>query len=208
MIDGQLSLFDLIKDELEESVEITEPLLVPGQHVFVVKKGDIFEYSFTGEMWLCGDTKMRGYRLAHASGEYWNVTTDNEIGNSTFLDRSKAENIAEEYLRTHEVIRKEKIHPSEVTAFSYIRECDGRKMTAFYCELENGMLYAKEFMTYAYMMLAEKREKAIKRFMQQREFEYCKPEQIDYEPKFKNMYSTKGKCGWDYTEAMCSYAVG
>lgn len=208
MIDGQLSLFDMIKEELEESDEITEPLLMPEQHVFVVRKGDVLEYSFTGEMWLCGDKNVRGYRIAHASSGYWNVTTDNEIGNSVFLDRGKAENIAEEYLRTHEVIRKEKIHPSGVTAFSYIRECDGRKMIAFYCELENGMLYVKEFVTYAYMMLTEKREKAIRRFMQQPEFEYCKPRQIDYEPQFENMYRTNGNCDWDYTEARCSYAVG
>ena len=81
-------------------------------------------------------------------------------------------------------------------------------MIAFYSELENGMLYVREFITFHHIVGADKKEKAIKRFMNQQDFKYSKIKQIDYKPIFKNMYRIRQKYDWDYAEAGHSYAIG
>lgn len=81
-------------------------------------------------------------------------------------------------------------------------------MIAFYSELDNGMLYMKEFFSYDYMVEKSKTKQAIKRFKDQREFAYCDVKQINYVPAFKNMYRIRQTHNWDYAEARHSYALG
>lgn len=116
---------------------------------------------------------------------------------------------AEKFLSEHEVIRAEDIHAVSTTAYRYIRECDGFTMTAFYCELDNGMLYMKEFYTYQHIIVDKKKQKkAIQKFMEQNEIKYGNAILIDYEPVFKNMYRIIHQYDWDYSEAEHSYAIG
>ena len=98
------------------------------------------------------------------------------------------------------------IKPICTVAYSYIRDCDNRKMTAFYCDLGDGMYYIKEFMTFHHIT---KDKKASKKFMEQQEFKYGKPKEIDcFVPHFKNMYKCTEQSNWDYAECEYTYAVG
>lgn len=202
--EGQISLFDVKGMKLEPK---ESPILLnTGQTLYVVRKGDVRKANVLDESWSCGEDD-RGYRIEFANGGYdcvWN----HSIGNDAFITYEPAYQQAEIYLNTHEVIRKENIHPVRTVAYQYIRDIDKRTMTAFYCELDNGMTYIKEFMTFHHMVRADKKEKAIKRFMAQQEFKYDDVEQVEYEPVFKNMYRIRQKYDWDYAEAGHGYAIG
>lgn len=199
----QISMFDILTENEPEP-----PILLEvGQMVYKTVKGDVKElYVYDEKSWLCGENKeTRGYRLKYKDGCYdcaWN----NEIGICIFTEYEKAKEVAEEFLNTHDVILAEDIHPIKTVAHQYTRDIDGRKMTAFYCELDNGMLYINEFMTFHYMIKNSK--KVVEKFMKQQEFRYEKPIEVNYAPAFKNMYKCKGTTDWEYAEAGFSYAVG
>lgn len=204
-IEGQMNLFDILNQEHI----ISEPpiLLSAGQELYVVVKGDVRKACVHNERsWLCGDND-RGYRLKYENGTYdcaWNSV----IGKEVFFIKNDAVRKAEEYLDTHEVIRAEDIKPLRTVAYQYIRETDKRLMTAFYSELDNGMLYVKEFVTFHYMVEADKKEKVIKKFMEQQTLECEDIKEAEYEPVFKNMYRIRQKYDWDYAEAGHMMATG
>lgn len=195
--ENQLSIFDIMSEPV---VSTSGPpiLLSIGQEVFEVIRGDIRKFYVHDEKpWICGDGDI-GYRLKDKDGGYgcaWNSS----IGNRIFTQIEQAIEKAEEYLNNNECIRKESIVPISTVAYSYIRDCDERKMIAFYSILDNGMIYVKEFMTYQH--LCKDVDNAIKKFMEQQEFEYCNPKKIDYIPEYKNMYPCKNDSDWCYAEA-------
>ena len=198
---GQISMFDL--DCMKPPIVDSPVLLQSGQTVYRVIKGDIEKCTILSESWNL-ENGNRGYRLSIESGGY-GCTWNDRVGVDIFAEYGPAKELTEAFLSTHEVIMAENIKPIRTVAYSYVRECDQRTMTAFYSELDNGMVYVKEFMTYHHIF--KDKNKAIKDFMKQQEFEYCNPRQIEYEPKFKNMYRCKNS-DWDYGEARYGNAVG
>lgn len=205
-MDGQVNLFDILNQQ-EETPDEPQVILNVGQELYVVAKGDVKKAEvFDERSWLC-EGNDRGYRLKFENGTYgctWNSCVDKNV----FFTKETAMIKAEKYLNTHEVIRSEDIHPVRTTAYQYTRKTDKRIMTAFYSELENGMIYIKKFMTYHYMMEADKKKNAIENFMKQQEFKYDDVKQVKYEPVFKNMYKIRQKYDWDYAEADHSLAIG
>lgn len=204
---GQISLFDMASFMGYRNPIDAPVMLNTEQKVFIVVRGDVVQYSVINESWVCGkDNFDRGYRLKHERGTY-SVTWNSSIGVSCFLDFESASNVAEAYLKDHDVIMAESIRPIKTVAYSYTRD-DNRNMIAFYSELDNGMVYIKEFITFHHIVNSDKKSKAIKRFMEQPEFEHNDVKLIDYKPVFKNMYRIKQKYDWDYAEAGHSYATG
>lgn len=180
-------------------------LLNPGQEVYVVDKVEVEKMTVHNEeTWICGD--CRYYRLKKECGTY-SVTNNDEIGERAFFDYENARNKAYEYLRSHiDIILAEDIKPLSTVAYSFVRECDSRTMTAFYCDLGDDMYYIKEFMTFHHVC---KGKKCIKKFMEQQEFECDKPKEIQgYVPHFKNMYKCVKPSDWFYAECGYTYAVG
>lgn len=200
-INGQMNIFDFINVSKEPPI-----LLHPKEEVFVVIKGDIERFYVENESsWICGsDDENRGYRLSN--GMRYDAVTNMDVGNSVFTDYKKAKRKAEAYLKSHDVILSDDIQITKTVAYEYLRKVDDRKMVAFYCVLENGDLYMKEFMTFCHIVKNTKR--AIEKFMDQQEFKYENPKQISYLVKPKNMYRCKGTDDWLYTEAGCAYGVG
>lgn len=205
MIYEQIDMFSY----LQSQEHISEPpkLLKEGQTVFLVVKGDVEQYIVLNETWICNNNN-RGYRLQHPNYCTYNCTWNEEIGKSCFIELDTARNVAEAYLNGKDVVMAETINSIKTVAYSYIRKCDEREMIAFYSELDNGMLYMKEFFSYDYMVEKSKTKQAIKRFKDQREFAYCDVKQINYVPAFKNMYRIRQTHNWDYAEARHSYALG
>lgn len=201
IMQGQLDIFSYMgKEEKEPPI-----LLSKGQIVYLVNKAEIEKCTVSGEMWTFGDNG-RGYRLIRENGLY-NVTTNEKLGWEAFTDYESAKSKADEYLKLHnKIIFAGDIKPVSTVAYAYIRDCDNRKMTAFYCDLGDDMYYIKEFMTYHHII---KGSKAIKKFMEQQEFKYCSPKEIkDFVPSFKNMYKCAEQSNWDYAECEYTYAVG
>lgn len=198
--DNQMDMFDFM-NALNVPIDTDGPpvLLNVGQTVYKVIRGDVKElYVYNEKSWLYGNNKERGYRLKEKDGGY-DCTWNSRIGVDVFTFQSDAFEVAESYLSTCNCIRKENIHAVKTAAYSYVRECDKRTMITFYSILDNGMIYVKEFMTYHH--ISSDVNKAIKHFMDQQEFEYCKPVEIEYQPIFKNMYQCKNDSGWCYAEA-------
>lgn len=204
-VKGQISLFDMW-NQLGKTLSEPPVLLHDGQKLYVVIKGDVKKARVTGESWVCEENN-RGYRLEFENGAY-GCTWNNRMDKDVFLVEGNAVTKAEEYLKNHEVIRAEEICPVRTVAYQYIRDIDNHIMTAFYSELDNGMIYMKKFITFHHIVEANKKEKAIKEFMQQDEFKYEAVEEVKYEPVFKNMYRIRQKYDWDYAEAGHSYAIG
>lgn len=198
---GQINIFDIIKPEIKEP----QILLTPGQRVYVLKKGDVKTATVTAETWECGTE--RGYRLQYTANGY-GCTWNSELGKKIFTEKEEAVKRAEEFILTHDVIPAENICSVKTTAYQYIRETDNRLMTAFYAELDSGMVYIKEFMTYGHLVKAERKKEAIRQFMEQNEFKYCAPTETEYIPQFRNMYLIRQKCDWDYAEADYSLSAG
>lgn len=204
---GQINMFDFMKSQ--EPATVPPKLLKAGQEVFLVVKGDVEPYIVLDETWLYGENNdERRYRLQRPNGGTYNSTGNKNIGISCFQDYESAQKVAEAYLCANDVIRAEDIKPIKTVAYRYIRKCDNREMTAFYSELNNGMLYIREFVTFHHIVTADKKQKAIKRFMEQQDFKYEDVKQIEYEPTYKNMYRIRQQYDWDYSEAGHSYAVG
>ena len=99
------------------------------------------------------------------------------------------------------VVPKE-IQIVSVEAYTFIRKCDNRKMTAFLCECENGMLYRKDFYTYHHMV--ENTKKNREAFY--REIEKYKDcidfkRETDFVPAILEMHKCKETVDWKYAEA-------
>lgn len=200
-INGQMNIFDFISVSEEPPV-----LLYPRNEVFVVSKGDIEKfYVEERKSWICGsDNENRGYCLSN--GRTYNVITNMDIGICAFLEHDRAKIKAEEYINSHDVILADDIRIVKTVAYGYRRKVDDRDMVAFYCTLDNGDLYMKEFMTFCHIVKNTK--KAIEKFMSQQEFEFEDPVQINCIVNPKNMYKCKGTNDWLYTEAGCAYGIG
>jgi len=185
-------------------------LLTPGQEIYIVDKADVEKMIVDDEnTWSCGNSRY--YRLQKACGTY-SVTSNDEIGERAFLSYEDARNKAYEYLRSHiDIILAEDIKPLSTVAYSYVRKCDNRVMTAFYCDLGDDMYYIKEFMTFHHICKNRKKKKedVVKKFMEQQEFKYENPKEIrGYVPQFKNMYKCVKLSDWLYAECGYTYAVG
>lgn len=185
-------------------------LLNPGQEIYIVDKADVEKMVVDDEeAWIFGNCKC--YRLRKECGTYSTVSND-EMGERAFLNYGDARNKAYEYLRSHiDIILAEGIKPLNTVAYSYVRECDNRTMTAFYCDLGDDMYYIKEFMTFHHICKngKKKKEDVVDRFMKQQEFRYCNPKKIQgYIPHFKNMYKCVEPSDWLYAEFGYTYAIG
>lgn len=204
MMHGQLDIFSCIeKEEKEPPI-----LLSKGQTVYLVNKAEVIKCTVADNenSWVCGDNN-RGYRLVKENGLYSCTWNDRILGKEAFTDYESAKSKADEYLKLHnKIIFAGDIKPVSTVAYAYIRDCDNRKMTAFYCDLGDDMYYIKEFMTYHHII---KGSKAIKKFMEQQEFKYCSPKEIKgFVPHFKNMYKCAEQSNWDYAECEYTYAIG
>lgn len=180
-------------------------LLEPRQKIYIVDKADVEKMIVDGERtWICGNSRY--YRIRKECGTY-DVTNNDEMGERAFLDYEDARNKAYEYLRSHiDIILAEDIKPLSIVAYSYVRKCDNRTMTAFYCDLGEDMYYTKEFMTFHHICKGKNR---AKKFMEQQEFKYENPQEIQgYVPHFKNMYKCVKPSDWLYAECGYTYAVG
>lgn len=180
-------------------------LLSKGQVVYLVNKADIVKCTVSGETWIYKGFR-RGYRLTKGNGLYA-VTNNNELGKTAFTGYGDAKQKADEYLKSHDgIILAEDIKAISIAAYSYIRDCDSREMTAFYCDIGDDMYYIEGFMTYAHII---KGGKAVKGFMGQQEFKYDSPKEIEnFVPHFKNMYKCAGQSNWDYAECGYAYSMG
>lgn len=194
--EGQLNLFDFLNTSFEEtSPDIQIPrLLLEEKHVFRVQKGEVREYIVTNETWNC----------------IWNQNLNDDV----FKTMDAAKKAATAYLKGKDYISPEDMRIVNFEAYAYTRECDQRQMVAFLCELENGMIYKKNFYTYHHLSLPENRKKAIKDFYEQTELKdsSCyKVNEIFYVPMLKRMYRVTAdgsSSGWDYAEAAFSKAIG
>lgn len=197
--ENQLSIFDLFK--LEDEPEI---LYRKGEILFHQLKGEIEKYTVTGETWLCHEDN-RGYRLQAENGMH-NVVTNEST--DFYRTQDKAEEAAKKWLKGKDVIPPERIIFSSVDAYQYIRECDGRKMTAFLGVMEDGNLYEKNFYTYHHVVKDNK--KARKSFCEELEqYTNCNVKKIEgYVPEVKQMYLCKEGDTWLYAEAGYGGAIG
>lgn len=186
--EGQLNLFDFLNTSFEETSLLEE------KHVFRVQKGEVREYIVTNEKWNC----------------IW----DQNLNDDVFKTMDAAKKAATAYLKGKDYISPEDMRIVNFEAYAYTRECDQRQMVAFLCELENGMIYKKNFYTYHHLSLPENRKKAIKDFYEQTELKdsSCyKVNEIFYVPMLKRMYRVTAdgsSSGWDYAEAAFSKAIG
>lgn len=113
-----------------------------------------------------------------------------------------------------EPLKMEDIVPKEIVAFSYIRECDNKEMIAFFCLLDDGYIYAKDFYTYHFITKFKDELTAKKEIKKRIEELMSKNKNVsevpNFSPDFRDMYLTwsyneKEKWSWLYTERACSH---
>ena len=121
--------------------EHIEPKLYAGQRIYKVVRGDVIECTVQNEKWLSDECCGYVYRVQSEMGA--DIIKDSDIEDCGFLDRESAEQLAEKYLLSHDVIRASEMKPIRTVAYSYIPQTTGDKMIAFYSELDTGMVYVK-----------------------------------------------------------------
>lgn len=199
-----MNLMGFLQEEREEKFQ--NEIIKNGEIVFRVLKGDVLSLQCESSYSIGKSEEETGYRMRNLENGGGDTVTSLQIGNTVFFSREKADSEAKKFLDTHDVILAKDMEPVETFAWYYIRNVDGRKMTAFYTVLSNGCLYVKDFMTYAHLFLPENATKALKKFIK----ETIKGDlnKIDgYNPRLKNMYRCKNS-DWDYGESEYSMAVG
>lgn len=193
-MEGQISIFDI----LQEPKGDMQIMMYIGQEIFTVVRGDVLRWIvYDNKPWDCGGYDV-GYRLQSKDGCGYNCTWNHSIGKDTFFEYEQAIEIAETYLNSHDVLRKEKIIAEETMAYRYVRGIDGREITTFYSKIGNGLLYVDDFMTFEHIVADSK--ESITDFMNQLEYYGEDIEKIDYFPQFKNMYPCNNK-PWKYAES-------
>lgn len=104
-------------------------------------------------------------------------------------------------LPTALIVKPEEIKFTSVEAYSYIRECDHRLMTAFMCECENGMLYCKDFYSYHFMVKDAKKNR--QHFYAEIDRNRNMPffgQRTDFIPVILEMHRCRKDVDWDYAE--------
>lgn len=226
--EGQVNFFDvfidttkIIENTPQEKMK-SKTNVLGGDTVFCVVKGEVIEYMATGESWESSSNEVQIYQLQRKDCQLYSTLKETDIGVTAFFTKEEAEHTAEEYRKGKDIIYAADMQSVEIHAYSYIRECDGRKMTAFYADLGNGYLYIKEFYTFHHIV--KKTPKCIKKFMEQQEFKsdrveirtentsplnmFIGGEKVFY-PEFKNMYRCHDEQSeWIYAEAGYTKAIG
>lgn len=201
---GQTSIFDFIQDNSEPEI-----LLHPGEHVWKVILGDIFEYEVEDWTYLCGKND-RGYGLIdlenstkqfHTYSRAWNST----IGSTVFKNVKDAKHKAEENLSVYEHILVKDMNIKDIVAYEVTTLT--RTHTYWYGKLKNGIFYFHYGSTYDHIG----NEKEIHEFERslfsgKRYDNYKEPVKLhSYEPSLKNMYKCNNHDKWLYAEAKYGY---
>lgn len=188
----QMSIFDFRAEE-----DIPPILLKPGDHVWKVVIGDIFEYEVEDWTYLCGEND-RGYGLIdlecstkdfHTYSRAWNSI----IGVTIFKTFEEAFLKAKKNMEEVEHILAENMKPKKVVAFTSPRW--RTEATDWYAELGDGLFYYHYGSMYDHIGS----EKELRKFKK----EFCEREGVevkDYHPTFKNMYKVKNQ-EWLYAGA-------
>lgn len=202
-INGQISFMDMLQKEEQEKAEAGIPVLFhSGDILYVVNKADVRKCTVLDEKpWMIHENTSRGYRIQFENGCY-GVITNESLNQNVFFSKEEAEAVAEQYAEAYEVIQAKDIEMKNVEAYAYIRECDGHRLTAFLGEIGNGMLYIKDFMTYAHIVKdTPKTRKAFVERIQQEQNWHKNFERTDCLPAIKNMYPCPEEKDWLYAEA-------
>ena len=189
-ISGQISLFDIFKNEPEEA-----PILLnPGQLVYLVVRGDIEKYKVSSRTWNING-QNRGYDLFDINSvHHGNVTWNSKINVDTFYNFSDAELKANEYISKFDCILAKDIIPQKIV--SYKHTYLGKEIYNWYAILNNDMVYFSYGSVYDH--IGYKYE--IKKFEQN----IAKTNSIavnDFVPEFKNMYKCSTDSNWIYAAA-------
>lgn len=193
----QLSIFDLINEKTEIPV-----LLKQSDMLCEVNKADIRLCTVCDEeSWISNSNRF--YRIQFKDGCF-GIVSNETLGIKFFKveNYDDAVKASEKYIREHNVLLVDDIELKNTVAFSYIRDVDSRHLCAYMAEIGNGLLYIKEFMTYAHIV--EDNKKNRKKFEEdiQRYAEYNDVKEIEnYQPELKNMYLCKESSDWKYAEA-------
>lgn len=102
---------------------------------------------------------------------------------------------------TGPVILPKDIKIVSVEAYSYVRECDHRLMTAFLCECENGMLYLKDFYSYHHMVKDSKksRQQFYAEIDRNRDMPFF-GQRTDFVPEVIEMHRCRENVDWAYAD--------
>lgn len=197
--DGQISMFDFIKESSVANQEI--PILLrDGQTVYKVVRGDVETQVVSGKSWVCSENN-RGYRLKRES--CWDCTWNSQIGNVVFTDLEAAKAVADKYLSENEHILGKDIRAERVIAYRY--ESNDCEIINFYAELESGDVYFKYGCMYEHIG----KNKEICDFEEERQINikfqgYAELE--DYKPEYANMYKCHKRGSWLYAAARYEFA--
>lgn len=186
--DGQMNLMDLLAPVAADNE--SPRLLLKGQTVYKVIRGDIEECIVGERTWTCGGDN-RGYDLDK------DMTWNTQIGRIVFTDRELAESVAAQYLAENEHILGKDIRATEVEAYRYIYF--DKEVINFYAVLENEDVYFHYGSMYQH----------IGKKSEINQFQECRSKHIEsdgymelesYQPEYKNMYRCNHD-SWLYAEA-------
>lgn len=193
---GQMSLFDIFKEENNES----PVLLSPGQLVYLVIRGDVETYKVSEHSWDLWEGKDRGYDLLGIDGNSHNTTWNRNINEDTFLSHYDAVAKASDYINSNDCILSDDMYIKKLVAYkhTYLE----KEIVEWYAILDNDMVYFHYGCMYDHISSINEIAAFEKKV---HENNYNIEEIFDYKPKFKNMYRCCKDCKWMYASAHYQY---
>lgn len=193
----QMSIFDFLEKEEETTIPI---VFHEGDEVFVVNKADVkAAIVLEGKPWVVHNGTSYGYRIQYTN--CYGVIFNELLNNSVFFSREGAERVAAEYRKENEVLEIEDINFQNFEAYMYRREIDNYPLVAYMAEIENGLLYIKNFYTYQHIVAdTPKNRKAFAKEIEEEKKAHPSLEEFD-EIEIKNMYPCHSSGDWLYAEA-------
>ncbi len=194
---GQISITQYLASI--KAIPVASNILMPGQIVFLVDKCDI--------------SKHEVYGIYSVDEEESVVLITREGSDIPFITIAVAD--MDGYLFETEKAAKEKVLKAldecdcilasdmNILSFkSFVAQLkDGTILTAFYCQLDNGYIYLKDYYSCGHLLKisVEEAQEKLKEAVETYNVEAVPSENV---PKLKNMYRTDPKVAydWDYAE--------
>ena len=196
-LSGQISITDYLQSI--QAMPTASNRLMPGQVVFVVDKCDISKQEVYGIFDVDGEESVVLITREGCDIPFTTIPVDDFEGR-LFETESAAKKKVLEELEKCDCILASEMHVLGYKSF-IAKTKDEVILTAFYCQLDNGYIYLKDYFSCGHLLKisVEEAERRLALAIENYKVE-SKPSNVM--PKLKNMYRTDPKVAfnWDYAE--------
>lgn len=197
----QLTIFDYFKDT--NTTDINSVDIKTNDIVYLIDKCEKIECTVLGV--YRSHMKEIIFLFSKSTNLNYKVSSS-EVGKSLFISEEQADN----YIVTHKPVY-DCINPEDVRIKSYVSfVLPKNNDEAFFCILDNGMIYEKFFFSipHLYKMEDDKLKTYKRNFIKQMKMYGIRKMKTNHLPKLEKMYRCSDDTQWEYSTYNCPFVNG